>query len=227
MRRKVGIVFLLIITIVLLFIATRSYLGSHYLDRYKALRAEAPSIERSFRALEAALKEAIGFSSDPVLFQELGRLYTERAMAELKYGLPEKRDLYLDLAQDAFARVIRLNPTDALAYYDLGQTWMFYNHPLLTYAEKGRFYYGKALEFKPMNESLNLNILFTFLTQWNGLTDEEKAFTFRKLRKMVDDVGDFASRLRRLWMENVKDEATLKEILAGDQALWEKIKGKF
>ena len=227
MRRKAGIVLLLIITIILLFIATRYYLSFHYLARYKTLRAEATSIERGFPALEGALKEALGFSNEPVLFQELGRLYTERAMAELKYGRPEQRDLDLDLAQDAFAQVIRLNPTDALAYYDMGQTWMFYNHPLLTYAEKGRFYYRKALEFKPMNVSLNLNILFTFLTQWTGLTDEEKAFTFRKLRKMADDVGDFPSRLRRLWMENVKDGAALKEILAGDQALWEKIKGKF
>ena len=226
MRRKAGLVFLLIITIVLLFIATRYFLGFHYLSRYKALRAEAPNIERSFPALEAALKEALGFSNNPVLFQELGRLYSERALAELKYGQPEKWDLYLDLAQDAFARVIRINPTDGLAYYDLGRTWMFYNNPLLTYAEKGRFYYRKALEFKPMNESLNLNILFTFLTQWNGLSDEDKTFTFRTLRKMVDDVGDFASRLRRLWMENVKDEAALKEILAEDPALWQKVKGK-
>lgn len=227
MKSRIIRLILLLSAAFVLFIATRQYLGYHYLSKYKSLRTEVKSIESGFAALEGALKKAVRFSNNPVFYQELGRLYLERAMAEIKFGTAEKREFYLDCANDVFAAEINRNPIDAWAYYDMARVWMLYNFPLLTYAEKGRFYCRKVLEFNPANEFLNLNILCAYLTQWNDLSDEEKSFSFKQLEKMVRDKENFLEQLRRRWMENVKDEGKLKEILMGDKILWDKVKGSF
>ena len=227
MKSKIIRLILLLGTAFALFIAIRQYLGYHYLNKYKSLRTEVKSIESGFAALEGTLEKAIRFSKNPVFYRELGRLYIERATAEIEFGTAEKREFYLDCARDAFAAEINNNPLDSWAYYDMARVWMLYNFPLQTFAEKGRFYCRKALEFNPANEFLNLNILYAYLTQWNDLSDEEKSFSFKQLEKTVQDREDFLEKLRQRWMENVKDEGKLKEILRGDKVLWDKISGSF
>jgi len=211
--------------LLLLFMAARQYFGFHYLHKYQKLRAEARSIERSFPLLEDALKKSIRFYKNPIFYKELGRLYFERALAENEFGTPEKREDYLDLAQNAFEAQIKRNPIDAWAYYDMGKVWMLFNYPLATYAEKAGRCYRKALEFNPANEFLNENILITFMAQWDMLNDGERRFTFAQLKKMAENNKGFIRRVRDRWVAGLGDDGRLKEILSKDQALWNRVKG--
>lgn len=211
----------------MLIIASRHYLGYRYFNQYKSIRAAAKSVERSFPELEGTLLKAIRFSKNPAFFQELGRLYFERAVAENNSGAPERREFYLDRAREAFSQQIERNPFEAIAYYDLGNVYMLYNFPLLVTTDKARASYRKAVEFNPANEFLNLNVLTTFLMQWSDLGAEEKTFVFRQLAKMAKDYERFLVKLKRQWLKNTGNEAGLKEILELDSALWEKAKKYF
>lgn len=199
---------------VLLILATRAYLGYHYFYKYKNVRARAKSIEGSFLGLEENLKKSVWFSKNPVFYKEMARLYLEMALAENDFGTAEKRDFYLDQALESLAHLIKRNPIDAVAYYEMGKVYLLYNFPLLTYIEKGKLYFLKALEFDPANEFLNLNILYIFLAQWDFLNDEEKSFVYLRLGTILKNNESFIPRLQKRWKENFGNVEKLKEILS-------------
>lgn len=172
--KKIYRIFLLAATALLLVLVVRHFLGFSEYSNYKKIRSEVPNIERGFPTMEASLKRVLRNSENPLYYKEFGRLCLERALTEVKFGGPESenREHYLDLAVEALGREIQLNPLDAWAYYDMGKAWMLTNYPLLTYAEKGRAYFRKALEFAPANEFLNLTVLVTHMAQSDDLTAE-------------------------------------------------------
>jgi len=204
---------ILVFTMGLLGFVTRQYLGHYYFNVYKNVRAGARSIEKSFPDLEKNLIRSVGWFGNPGSFKELARLYLERALAENEFGTPEKRDLYLESARASLARAIKKNPADAFAYYEMGKVWLLYNFPLLTYLDKGKFYFLRALELKPADEFLGLNILYIYLTQWDFLSGEEQKFILEKLRSMERANKDFMAQLRNRWLQNFRDDQKLNEIV--------------
>jgi hypothetical protein len=190
------------------------YLGFHYYYEYQRERATAQSVERSFPALERQLNRAVAFSRNPRFLKELGRLYLEMALAENEFGTAAGREVFLERAQNALERAIRANPADGSAFFEMGKVYLLYNFPLLTYAEKGRVYLKRALELKPADEFLNLNILYIFLTQWDSLAEEEKEFAGGRLKERAAADGRFRDRLRRRWEENYGTAAALEPILS-------------
>jgi hypothetical protein len=204
---------ILAFTLGLLGLVTAQYVGYYYFNAYKNARAEARSIEKSFPDLEKYLKRSVDWSGNPEFFKELARLYLERALAENEFGTPEKRDLFLDSARESLARAIKKNPADAFAYYEMGKVWLLYNFPLLTYLDQGKRYFVKALELKPADEFLGLNILYIYLTQWNFLSGDEQKFVLKKLRSMERANKDFMAQLRNRWLQNFSDDQKLKEIV--------------
>jgi len=221
--RLIKIIILFAVVHILFLVGFKHNMGYLNFDRYKGLRAEAESIEGSFPDLEKHLKRAAKYSKNPVFYRELGRLYLEMAIAENKFGEAAKRDAFLDQAEESLRELIRRNPADALAYYRMGQVYMLYNYPLLTYRDKGRVYFRKALELDPSDEPQNLNVLYIYLTQWRYLDEGEKGFLFERLDRMVSANESFIRRLRNRWIENFEDDALLKEVLIEDKNLWPKI----
>lgn len=209
MRKMIGFA----VAAVLLVLAAAHYLGYHSFYEYKRARAAAESLERSFPELERHLKRAIVFSKNPRFLKELGRLYLEMALAENEFGTAAGRDAFCDLARESLARSIRANPADSSTYFEMGKVYLLYNFPLLTYAEKGRVYLKRALELKPADEFLSLNILYIFLTQWDLLEEEEKEFAGGRLRERAAANESFMDRLRRRWEENFGMAAGLEPIL--------------
>ena len=212
----------LVVVAVLFVVAARAYLGYRHFYRYAALRAEATNLEGSFNALEPELKKAVRFSGNPLFYQELGRLYLEMAIAENKFGTPEKRDEYLERARESLEGLIRRNPLDAFSYYEIGKVYMLYNYPLLTYAARGREYLRKAVEMRPVDEDLNVNVIYVFLVQWDRLSAVEKTFVEERLLRNLAATENFFPRLLSLWLAEFKSLDGLKNILAEDDEVWAK-----
>jgi hypothetical protein len=204
-------------------VAARAYLGYHYFYRYTALRAKATNLEGDFNVLEPALERAVRFSGNPLFYQELGRLYLEMAMAENKFGTGEKRDAYLERARESLEAFVRRNPLDAFGAYEMGKVYMLYNYPLLTYAARGREYMRKALEMRPVDEDLNVNVTYVFLVQWDRLSGAEKAFIEARILRNLEASGNFFPRLLSLWLEEFKNADRLKDILAENDEIWTKV----
>jgi len=215
------------IVLVLLILATKQYLGYRYFYRYKSERASAKSIEKSFPELERDLKKSISFSKNPLFYAQMSQIYQEMAIVENKFGTEEKRDFYIDQARESLLELIKTNPIDAFAYYEMGKVYMLYNFPLLTYMDKAKRYFLKALELKPADEFLNLNIVYIYLTQWDFLNTAEKSFVFKRLEKMWKNNENFITQLQNQWEKGFPDDEKLKEILSEDKDFWEEIKKYF
>lgn len=226
MRRIKGICGI-VMSVVLLFFATKEYLGYHYFYKYYDIRGQARSIESSFPELEGNLKKAVRFYSNPVFYKELARLYLERAVGEAQFGTAEERDFYVDQMRESLIQLIKRNPIDAYAYYEMGKVYLLYNFPLLTYIEKAKLYFQMALELNPVDEFLNIYILYIYLTQWDFLNDEEKSFVYAQAGKIWRSNESFIPRLRNFWRKNGGDVKRLKEIFSQDEVLWAQISKHF
>jgi len=210
LRRVAG----LAIAAALLVVGGRQYIGHYNYYEYKRERGAAQSLERSFTQLERCLKRAVAWSGNPRFLKELGRLYLDMALAENEFGTAAGRDGFCEQARNALERAIRENPADGSAFFEMGKVYLLYNFPLLTYAEKGRSYLRRALELKPADEFLNLNVLYIFLAQWETLGEVEKEFAGGRLRAQAEADGRFVERLRKRWKEGFGEVEGLERILA-------------
>ena len=207
----------------LFFLAARDYFGYEYFYRYTAAREQATNLKGSFGALEPQLRRAISFSGNPLFYQELGRLYLEMALAENKFGTPERRDEYLDQARESLEKLIRRNPLDPFGYYELGKVYILYNFPLLTYATKGRTYLRKAVDIRPLDKDLNVNVIHAYLAQWDKLSAAERDFVYAAVSRNLETNVHFFPRLLALWMSEYKDSGKMKAIFSENNDLWPKL----
>jgi hypothetical protein len=103
----------------------------------------------------------------------------------------------------------------------LGKVYLLYNYPLLTYGDKGRMFLRKTLNLKPHNLLFNQSVIFDFLLMWDGLTEEEKAWTMKWLKTVwVTNAGGFYPELKKRWEKDIKNLDALKAILHSDAAVW-------
>lgn len=222
--KKLG---LLILGVMLLIVAFREWRGNHNYFRYKTERTQVRSIESGFVGLEERLKRATKLSNNPFFEEKLARLYLERAFGEIQFGSAENREAYLNLMQESLVKQIQKNPVDALAYYEMGKCYLLFNFPLVTYFDKADLYFRKALEFKPSDAFLNVNILYIYLTQWDLLDAEGQGFVFERIGEMAKKSSSFVSRLRNLWRKEAGDQQRLIEMLSQNQELWRNISKYF
>jgi hypothetical protein len=203
--------------------AARAFLGYRSFYRYAVMREEATNLQGSFSILEPEIKRAIAWSGNPLFYQEAGRLYLESALAENKFGTPEKRDAHLDRAVESLDGLIRRNPLDPFGYYELGKVYMLYNFPLLTYAAKGRTYLRKALEMRPVDRDLNVNVTYAHLAQWDRLSAQEKDFTYAVVSQNLEGDANYFPQVLALWMSEFKDSPKLRTIFFEHSDLWPKV----
>ena len=211
--------------VALLFLVVKENMGFVWLGKYEAARArlagEGRSLMSGFAELDRLLGKAAQWSGNPRFPGEQGRLYIEMAVAENDSEAPERRDAFLDRAEEAIRRRIERNPADAFAYYDMSRVYLLYNFPLLTYQDAARRYLRRALVFKPHDLFLNVEAVYKFGVMWDGLGDEEKAWMFGEMRSVwpVDEDRFYPGLIGR-WQREVKDLDRLKEILRLDPEVW-------
>lgn len=193
--------------------AGRQFFGFHDLGLYRDARSRARSVQSAFPELEGLLKKAAGEGGNPEIGKTLGELYQDMARVENEAGNTEKRDMNCDRAVAAYTAVIAENPCDSAAHYEMGMTYLLYNYPLMTYADKAKVYFRKALELNPSDEFLNLNILYFYLTAWDGLDDAEKEYAGGRLKKIRAADPAFMPQLEQRWKQQFGSLAKLDEIL--------------
>lgn len=187
---------------IILFCGLKDFLGYHYLGRYRSMRQNARSVQSGFNSLAAVLKKAVRWSGRQDFTVELARLYFDMARAENMNDREEERDRYLDLAIIQYERAIAANPVNAFPYYECGLCYLFINFPLMTYRDRAKPYFRQALELKPADEFLNLNVIFSYLTWWPELGKNEKGYAGRLFQRMIDTDPDFEKKLEGLWQKN-------------------------
>jgi len=200
--------------VVLMAFAARDYIGARYYEAYHTARENVRSIQSGLPELEGLLRQAVRFAPRRAYLEALGSLYLDAALAENRYGSPEKRDALLDKARDVLLREIRKYPAAAYGYYNLGRVFMLYNPPFLTYAARGRDYFRKALALEPADEFMNVNVLTLMLGHWGRLGAEEKADVWRRLGDTLDHNEEFLRKVRGLWKQSYGNLDRLREIYA-------------
>jgi hypothetical protein len=218
---------ILVLTAALFVAAMFVFLRAHSYSAYQEARAGAKSIENAFPQLESELRSAARFPGHPMALGELGRLYLERAFAEIQFGNGEKREEFLDQAREALREQIRTNPLDANSFYRMGIVYTLYSYPLKTYADRGWPYIIRALKLSPSDEFLNVNGLYIFLAQWDALSQKEWDFVRARLREIADLNPSFVPKIVNLWKVNQMPIEDLKKILSAGSDLWPRLKKYF
>ena len=195
-------------------VAFHDFRGFQYLGQYRRARSEARSVESAFPTLEALLEKAVNASPRSEFRIELARLYTEMARVANDAARDEEREAFCDRAASAYERAIAANPVHAMTYYETGLVYLLSNYPLMTYADRARTYFRKAIELKPADDFLNLNVIFLYFNWWQTLEDAEKAYAAGLYRQAVARDPGFGAKLEARWKQSFKTADRLAAILA-------------
>ncbi len=203
----------IVVGAVLLLVTVKDFLGDRYYREYQKSRTEVRSIESGFPGLELMLKNAWRYSKNPEYAKELGRLYSDMARVENQAGRDEGREKFCDAAVEAYGRALRGNPIDAFGYFETGMIYLLSNTPLMTYADRAKEYFRKALELKPADEFLHLHILIVYMSLWDVLEEGEKDFVRDGYGKMVGVDPKFPAKFAEEWKKSFGDVERLEELL--------------
>jgi O-antigen ligase len=212
--KRLGLPVAALLALGLFVAAFHDFRGFQYLGQYRRARSEARSVERAFPALEALLEKAVNASPRADFRIELARLYTEMARVANDAARDEEREAFCDRAVSAYERAIAANPVHALTYYETGLVYLLSNYPLMTYADRGKIYFRKALELKPADDFLNLNVIFLYFNWWMTLEDAEKAYATGLYRRAVARDPGFNAKLEARWKQSFKTADRLAAVLA-------------
>jgi tetratricopeptide (TPR) repeat protein len=194
--------------------AFRDFRGFQYLGEYRLARSEARSVESALPTLEALLEKAVNVSPRSEFRIELARLYTEMARVANDSVREEEREVFCDRAVAAYERAIAANPVHAMTCYETGLVYLLSNYPLMTYADRAKIYFRKAIELKPADDFLNLNVIFLYFNWWQTLEDAEKNYAAGLYRQAVARDPGFGAKLEARWKQSFKTADRLAAILA-------------
>ncbi len=203
-----------LLALILFVPALRDFRGFHYLGEYRRARSEARSVQSAFPTLEALLEKAVNASPRPEFRIELARFYTEMARVANDSGRDEDREAFCDKAVAVYGRAIAANPISAFTHYEMGTIYLLYNFPLMTYADRAKTYFRAAVEFKPADESINLNVIFLYFNWWTTLEDAERAYAAGLFRQAVARDPGFPAKLEARWKQSFQTTERLAAVLA-------------
>ena len=203
-----------LLALILFVPAFHDFRGFHYLGEYRRARSEARSVESAFPTLEALLEKAVNASPQAEFRIELARLCQEMARVANDSGRDEDREAFCDRAASSYERAIAANPVHAMTYYEMGLVYLLSNYPLMTYADLAKPYFRKALELKPADDFLNLNVSFLYFIWWPTLEDAEKPYAAGLYRQAVARDPAFAAKLESRWKRSFQTTDRLAAILA-------------
>jgi hypothetical protein len=139
----------------------------------------------------------------------------EMARVANEAGRDEDRDTDCDKAVIHYGRAIAANPIDAGTHYEMGTAYLLYNFPLMTYQDRAKDYFRHALEFKPADETINLNVVFLYFTWWPTLEEREKAYAAGLYRAMIPRDPAFPAKLEGRWVQSYGAPDGLRALIAG------------
>ena len=194
--------------------AFRDGRGFHHLSEYREARSEARNVESAFPTLETILEKAVSASPRSEFRIELARLYMEMARVANDSGRDEDREAFCDKAVSRYGMAIAANPAHASSYYETGLVYLLSNYPLMTYADRAKTYFRAALEFKPADDFLNLNIIFLYFNWWQTLEEAERTYAMWLYRQAVARDPGFRAKLEARWKQSFPTTDRLTAILS-------------
>lgn len=188
------------------------YWGQHLV--YKSQRVEEPA--QKITLLE---KLDSDYAFNDRLFYELGRAYFLRGLQSS--GDSSRMVLDLKKAGQSLTRSLEINPGSALSHFCHAQVLMYLSY--LTPSEELNYFdaYRRAASLAGHNRDILRETAKVFFSQWAILSDEDKDFTRKILRKIakVGQREDFEG-LMFVWEKTVKDFSVIEEALPEDVYLY-------
>lgn len=200
--------------------SARDFIGHEYLEAYQRARSAARSVESEFPRLEPLLLRSIHFSPRAEYKVELARLYGEMAQVANGRDDEEARDGWCDKSIERYGEALRADPIRAYYYYETGMIYLMINYPLMTYMDKAESYLRASIKLKPADVSLNLSVIFMYMTRWADLGSEDKAYVGGLFHRMSATDLKFADKLRNRWRKSYGErgkeqfESILDEIIS-------------
>jgi hypothetical protein len=85
----------------------------------------------------------------------------------------------------------------------------------MTYQDRAKAYFRQALVFKPADETINLNVMFLYLTWWQTLDEADRSYAAGLYRRMLVRDPAFPAKLEGRWVQSFGTPDALRAILAG------------
>jgi hypothetical protein len=84
----------------------------------------------------------------------------------------------------------------------------------MTYQDRAKAYFREAIEFKPADEFMNMNVIFLYFSWWPTLDDAEKSYASLLYRKMTARDPAFPARFEARWKQSYGSADGLADLLA-------------
>ena len=84
----------------------------------------------------------------------------------------------------------------------------------MTYQDRAKTYFRRALEFKPADETINLNVIFLYFSWWPALEDAERGYAALLHREMIARDPGFPAKLEARWKLSYASADPLNAVLA-------------
>jgi len=178
------------------------------------LTYKAMAVEDAARRVDILEKAAAFWGWNDAARYELGKAYFDYGYANL--GNEGEGREHLRKAARSHVRALRLNPANYYAHYDHAQALFYLDHLTPGEGEETDFLgeYKKAAMLTGHRNEIYYQVGKMFLSQWEGLSGEDRDFTVRLLKRVTEmgNMEQFQSILHT-WDMNVGDYAVMGQIL--------------
>jgi tetratricopeptide (TPR) repeat protein len=188
------------------------YWNSHLYYRSKM-------IEDSEEKIEILEKLNKFYPSNDLVFYELGKAYFDLGKRNIKDRA--KSNTYLSNSIQNFSRSIRIYPASQFSHFNFAQSlyYMSFLSPSLDFNSYDE--YKKAAILAGHNSQIFYEVGRIFLSRWSELSDEDRDFTVKILRKLMGGKDrEMLRSLMHVWEMNVKDYEVMEKILPEDPEIY-------
>jgi tetratricopeptide (TPR) repeat protein len=200
--QKTGVLAALVLAVVA---ACAMYWSQHL--TYKAMAVEDAAQRVGI------LKKAVKFwGLNEQARYELGKAYFDYGYANLGNEGVGAENVQKSVRSEV--KALRLNPANFYAHYDHAQALFYLDHLMPDSGMDFLSEYKKAAMLTGHRNEIYYQVGKIFLSQWNTLSEEDRDFTVRLLKRVTGegDLAQFQSILQT-WEMNVGDYAVMGQIL--------------
>lgn len=203
-----------IITVIVLLAVTHVLL---YWNQH--LYYEAEKIGETEHRIAMLEKAGKFYPFNDLVFYELGKAYHELGMNSL--GEQGRSRIHLQKSMRQLNRSLRMNPPSYFGHFYLARTLLDLSLDSASYEEQAHQEFEKAADLAGENTEVFYEVGKIYLSQWQGLSQEEKDFTLGMLNKVFE--GKDRKRIQDLfyvWEINAGDYAVMEKIFPEDAQIY-------
>jgi tetratricopeptide (TPR) repeat protein len=161
----------------------------------------------------SVLTKAVKFYAwNPDIHFNLGNIHLQAG--SFLPGDREKSHFHFEHAIGCYEKSLRLNPVSPYTHFSLGRTLQNLSFYMPEYADRSFAEYRKAALLSGHNTTIFFQTGKVFLSRWNDLSGNDREFTIRILRKIMENAEEEKIKeLMQIWDMNVRDYDVMHRIL--------------